>query len=374
MDTFRHPSQARLFLIIGILLLTIPGLTKILTNELSHADRKKIKIIAFVSLFLFFVAFMITIFNSELFPRIKDFLLPDSGSSIKNIMSMITPNDAIALNAIIQLGFTILLLWSLNKHKRVAWFSVLWVLNLVVMAQLTLPATFVGKTTPKEINSLISRHPKGFPAPSLDSSLFTNSEQALSIFEKIGPLGFYNKKPGLTRITNTPAFLQQQEEFLNNRFLYDYVGQRPFAYIADQEVSLRDSFLLNDKRDCDFVFTDTGIAMVDTCIGSTLDIKTFSANKFSFITVTTGPAILSVSQNHHHYWKVLLDGEPVEMLKVSISFMGVRVPAGKHEVIFKFVPSNTMRVIWIPVITVVLIFAFSLISFYSSKKQSKRSA
>lgn len=50
------------------------------------------------------------------------------------------------------------------------------------------------------------------------------------------------------------------------------------------------------------------------------------------------PAILMWSESFHPGWRVRLDGEEVELLRVNHAFMGVRVPPGTHRIIFEFGP------------------------------------
>jgi hypothetical protein len=49
------------------------------------------------------------------------------------------------------------------------------------------------------------------------------------------------------------------------------------------------------------------------------------------------PALLMVSESWYPNWQVSVDGEPAELLRTNHAFLGVRVPAGEHLVLFHYV-------------------------------------
>ncbi len=51
-------------------------------------------------------------------------------------------------------------------------------------------------------------------------------------------------------------------------------------------------------------------------------------------------SILLLNDQYHPDWKVTVDGEPAELLRCNYLMRGVRVPAGSHEVEFRFRPSR----------------------------------
>jgi hypothetical protein len=51
------------------------------------------------------------------------------------------------------------------------------------------------------------------------------------------------------------------------------------------------------------------------------------------------PSMLLLNDRYHPDWKVWVDGQPAELLRANYIVRGVMVPAGAHEVEFKFQPS-----------------------------------
>ncbi len=266
------------------------------------------------------------------------------------------------------------LLWAgkYSRHKKL--FSSLLVANLVIMAQLILPVTFVSKTPPREINSLIHASPKGFPIAGLEKTIGENSVDALDHFDKIALNYFYNKKIGISRINNSPSFLQEQDEFLKSGLLYAYISSMPVAYIADSVVQLKDTNILNLATTCNFAFADPVPEIKSICNNDNkANIKKISANCFETETQTSSASLLVLIQNYHHHWKVWIDDKPEAIQKVNMSFMGVSLPAGSHHVVFRFVPGNTIKALWVMLAMIIILIiagTVSLMSQYKLRQQS----
>jgi hypothetical protein len=369
MDTFRHPSQMRLFFILAILLLGAQGLKKILTTELSIADKKKIIIFSWVTVGMLLTVFIIAFSHSEIIKSVS--LLKNTGfkSTFKNIIEAVSLNDAVALNGVFQLLFiAIFVLWFKKILASKSLFSVIWLTNLFIMAQLVLPATFVSKTSPKEINSLIHSSPRGFPTTNLQNSLSKNSEDAFSNFNTIGLSYFYNKKIGISPITNSPSFLLQQDKFIQTDILYQYVSALPVVYIADSVLPLKDTTLLKQIGICKYAFTDEEMKTIIHCNEKNKAIvKKISANRFEIEAETDEPAFLVLSQNYYHHWKVFTDGNPGKIYKTNISFMGTAIPPGKHTIVFKFDPVNTKRAMWVQLVIILTLIIAGIYSLIKKK-------
>lgn len=369
MDTFRHPSQMRLFLLFALLLLAAPGLKKFLTGELSVIQLKRLKQLTVVLLIAFAAIAVIALFQSSFLKNISGF----NFTAIKNFFDNTTLADAIAVNGIIQLTFLIIffLLFKKSIHHKIL-FSALWVINLFVMAQLVLPSTFVGKTSPKEINALIHSFPKGFPVAGLDNSITTNSKDATADFDKIALRYFYNKKIGISRITNSPSFLNQQELFIQSNFLYNYVASLPVVYIADSIVRIKDTASILSGAGCKYAFTESVQPGGNTCPtnNNTAAITNMSANRFEIEADVTSPSLLVLTQNYHHYWKVSVDGKPATIYKTNVSFMGTALSTGKHRIVFCYCPSATLTAIWVMLATVILLLIVVAVSLVRQNRSS----
>jgi hypothetical protein len=364
MDTFRHPSQMRLFFILAILLLAAAGIKILLTTGFSAPGSKKIKIIAWVMAGALLLITILAFINSTLLKQLSGSSFSGIRTTIKNIIENNSLADTIAVNGLIQLFFIAAFLFLAGKysrHKKL--FSLLWIVNLFVMAQLILPITFVSRTSAREINALIHASPKGFPTKDLDKPIGENSRDALDHFDKIALSYFYNKKIGISRLNNSPSFLEEQDEFLESDLLYGYVSSKPVIYIADTVVQLKDTNILNLATLCNFAFAGSIPGIKSNCSDQdTAFIKKISANRFEIETKTLSASILVLTQSYHQHWKVWIDGQQSKIYKTNISFMGTPLPPGKHTVVFKFSPSNTLKALWVMLVFITLLIIIGTVT------------
>ncbi len=371
MDTFRHPSQMRLFFILSMLLLASPGLKKILTGELTIKEIKRLKLVLWITGTALVLISIITGATSKILNHIIVFKTAGFRQSLKNIIEAVSLNDAITLNAIIQLLFVAGYIFLLGKSfKNKFLFSFLWIANLFLMAQLVLPASFVSKVSPRDINAIIHSSPKGFPLDSLQNPIAENSKDAFNSFNTIGISYFYNKKIGLSKVTNSPAFLVQQDKFTQTNLLYNYISSLPVAYIADTVLALKDTSILNQTGNCRYAFTDDIILSAGQCNSTNkATIKKISANHFIIETETSGPSFLVLAQNYYHHWQISLDGENGKIIRTNMAFMGTVVPAGRHTVSFSFVPKSTIKAMWIQLVVIIALLLSGLFILLKSKQE-----
>ena len=374
MDTFRHPSQMRLFFIFAILLLSAPGLKLLMNQNASGTELRKIKSIAWVTGGAILLITILACTDSTLLKQMHGFSFSDVKEAFKNVIENISLADAIVINGLIQLIFVAVFLFragSFSRHKKL--FSMLWIANLFIMAQLILPLTFVSKTSPREINSRVHASPKGFPTTGLEKSIGENSRDALEHFDKIALSYFYNKKIGISRINNSPAFLDEQNQFLKSGLLFNYVSSMPVAYIADTVVQLKDTNILNLANPCNLAFADAIPGIKSNCSDeNTAFIKKISSNRFEIETQTSSTSLLVLTQSWHPHWKAWIDNKQAIIYKTNISFIGTPLPPGKHSVVFKFCPTNTMKAIWVMfamIALLIIIGTVSLIRQYKLRQQ-----
>ncbi|MBL7725776.1 MAG: YfhO family protein [Chitinophagaceae bacterium] len=371
MNTFRHPSQARLFLIFAILLLATPGVSQFIKNYSNLQILSKVNLPAITITGIILLLTITAIIQSGIPVYFSHIYNTETTTSIKNIIDNISFSDAVIINGIIQLVFiATFAIWIRRRRRRKIWvFSFLWIGNLFIMSQLTLPSTFVGKTTPREINTLINHSPTGYPTEGLKNTISENSKNATDDFNKIALSYFYNKKIGISKTVNSPSFLQQQEQFIKNELLYNYIASFPVAYIADQTLSLKDSNQLRTKDSCHYAITDTVLVTDKTCDNlNKAQIIKLSANKFEIETEMNRPGFLVLTQNYNHNWKATVDERPAMVYKTNLSFMGIGLATGKHKIIFEFSPINTIKAIWVMCST---IFILLLLGTVSLVRQSK---
>jgi hypothetical protein len=73
--------------------------------------------------------------------------------------------------------------------------------------------------------------------------------------------------------------------------------------------------------------------------GST-EVFRYEPNRVDVRTKAAAPSVLVLAENHYPGWRAYLDGRRVDILRVNYAQRGVRVPAGEHEVSFRYRPAS----------------------------------
>jgi hypothetical protein len=74
---------------------------------------------------------------------------------------------------------------------------------------------------------------------------------------------------------------------------------------------------------------------------SSLRVLNYSPKRAEFQTDSAGPAIAVMNDKWSPNWKVRVDGQPAQLLRVNYIMRGVQVPAGSHKVEFSYEPPAT---------------------------------
>jgi hypothetical protein len=80
-------------------------------------------------------------------------------------------------------------------------------------------------------------------------------------------------------------------------------------------------------------------------------------NEVRVSTHTNMPAVLVLSDIHYPGWKVFVNGQEAELLRVDYAFKGVALPAGAHEVEFFYKPDSFRAGLIISLIATVILLA-----------------
>ncbi len=65
-------------------------------------------------------------------------------------------------------------------------------------------------------------------------------------------------------------------------------------------------------------------------------IRSYTPNEVVFSVSAQRPGLLFVSEIYHPDWEAWLDGNQVPIQRTNVAFRGVQVPAGEHELVFRF--------------------------------------
>ena len=77
---------------------------------------------------------------------------------------------------------------------------------------------------------------------------------------------------------------------------------------------------------------------------SSVSISSFDCNKMSFSLDVPENGRFEIFQNYHHNWSAWVDKNPVKIELVNRAFIGIEIPAGKHELLIKYHPGNAILI------------------------------
>jgi len=89
----------------------------------------------------------------------------------------------------------------------------------------------------------------------------------------------------------------------------------------------------------------------------TAQVLDHQSDRFLLRAVAPRPSILVLAENHYPDWRVRVDGEDAELLRVNHSLMGVALEPGEHSVEFAFRPASLYRGLWISLASLAILVA-----------------
>ncbi len=234
------------------------------------------------------------------------------------------------------LGICVLLIWK----RRLKAFVITMAIHAVVSVQPNFLYVGVGDVAPAQIqHSLATLNSSRLPPlnPVIQNDFRSNSVPGLwqnlnHITKKVGVDGF-----------NSNYFSRLSALNVRHSHLFNKILANPYVYLSD-EVVHQNVFLSDTSKG----ITQRTILLNTTDYQSisaksyqkhpedTVITKAFTTNKFTFETTTKTPLLLNLLQTHYVGWKVYVDGEEKKIVKANTCCMSVEVPAGTHQVEFRY--------------------------------------
>jgi hypothetical protein len=133
--------------------------------------------------------------------------------------------------------------------------------------------------------------------------------------------------------------------------VYENLDVLPRAFCVQQYEVIRDpKGILNRIGQADFqpgrvaiLEEDPGLGLASQDSGmAEVRITSYTPNEVRLSAETIGPSLLVFCENYYPSWKAYVDGRPSKLYRADYTFRAVSLPAGRHEVIFRF-ESNQFR-------------------------------
>jgi hypothetical protein len=324
MDTFRHPSNARLLLILGTIVL---GST-VLETTLKDVQLQK-KVIRIAALCLLVVAGFV-VFSLPSFDISRLAIPVSSGANLrtelKTFIDNMTYHPWVLVNGLFQIGFLVFFIYALKK-KRPLWMFGAVAINSLLFAQFAIPYTAVQKASPLHANALLRQVEKGYPAPDKNVTIGDNSSASVQHLKEIGIYSFYNKNIATSTIIFTPTYMSMIDSAFRHSTFKTEVLNHPYAYCIPHGHS---SFALREMWNNGFVF----------------DVRSDSAASFH------------LQQLQLPGWKAYMDGHK-SSLQPGV-FLSVVLPKGTHELKFLYRPRGINVAFFLSLAAFLVIFLLLL--------------
>jgi TM2 domain-containing membrane protein YozV len=325
MDTFRHPSNARLFVIIGAIVLGITVYHRFTSGEVEKN-------------YLFGICLVLTIFiiarltkslsEVNLVSKISLALSSDTDTrdSLKLFFQTLTSNDHLVVNGVAQLIFLtlfIIFIW----YKKIYFLTILILLNSFLLAQFTIPYTLVSKITPAVINNVLEQVPVGYPKPDKTKALSSNQITHALARSPVVMDEFYNKMIAAPDLVVTPTFINNMQKLYADTVTKDKIFSQPYAYFDSAN--------------------------------SWFELDKIWNNGFSFTATTQVASPLRLQQVYLPGWKCLIDGKHTDISTYGPGFMSAIIPPGKHIILFKYQPAGIVGAVLVSLISLLGCFILS---------------
>jgi hypothetical protein len=138
----------------------------------------------------------------------------------------------------------------------------------------------------------------------------------------------------------TPVFKGSKYVLRNNAFNPKafFVGSYKVADGITTLNSIKDPSF--DPKKLSYLEKEPGTKIDAADSTAKAQITAYDIHNITIDAEATGNNLLFVSEVYYPDWKVYIDGQPAEILKMNYLFRGIVVPKGKHKIEFKFEPTT----------------------------------
>lgn len=337
----RTNGEFRIFTILCFCIIAGFGLDELEKNQQNLYARftKIFKILLLITLLILLFS-SIKSYSSvqHLFSIDKQGLIATIKASIDNL----TFYNVLLISVIIQLGLILLLLVSkANTYKIV----ILILADLVINSIAYLPFTGVGTVRLADVQKVFNASKKGITLPPLIAleNIDTFSVKKTGL---VGSSSFYNKKIGITKLTDYPSYFSNTEAYFKSDWP-NLVNNFPYVFLKKNI----------DNYDKPSTYHD-----------SALIVDFFSPKRIRLRTNETFSDTLVLLQNKYKFWKAKVDGKEINVIPAFITFMSIPLNKGQHEVEFYY--NDELLVLF----TIISISSFIIVLVFICHNYFKKSS
>lgn len=330
MNTFRHPSNFRLFITVGLLSFAGKGLHEFLSSPLKE-NRK-----AIINSF-YFILLGALVLGICFLPLKENDPFSDASMTavaLKKILGNISFRQGVLLSLLLQIPFLLGSIFLFKKRKYY-YLCALSILNVICLGQPQLLSSTVAKNPVFRINDFIKKQPEGFPITELRAPISFPDERRTFLYEYKEPLEFFfNKKIAINTFINNPTILKTYDAFINDSSLMLLLKTYPFLYEADSVITVN-SHIPSESKKC-------WIQTIKTHSGNqenrSVFLTSFKPNEFEFAVKKNTSGLIVILQNNFPGWEASANNKLLPIETVNKTFMGLNLPAGTYTLHLQYKP------------------------------------
>ncbi len=154
--------------------------------------------------------------------------------------------------------------------------------------------------------------------------------------------------------------------------IYEALDMRERAYLTtavervDSPQAAVEALLADPRRTVIEAPTDIPVGNGD---GEAI-ITDYAPQRVIIRTQSEAPALLVLSDAYYPGWVATVDGLPAPVYPANVLYRGVTVPAGEHEVIFRYQPQSWQRGLWISAVGAA-VWLLLLIMYLTRRRKGK---
>lgn len=373
MNMFRFPALFRVFFILSFIVVAGYAFDEWMKNPGFIALKLRISIFLVIALVIGFMIY--SIFQGEL--HMIDF--------IKNQLLYFSESSTIAQHVIFQGTIQLILLtlilllitkWRLKKYA-LAGLLLITGADMMLATRWNSPYTVYSHIFKShDIYEHAKQFPDGFPLPG-DGPILDNTDMRGLVFQTLWRnLNIFHKQISFEGYN--PLHLKGFEEMADNHVkLFETILQNPLVYLSGN-ISPMDSVAIHEQNN-DFQKTriyleaddylELKIEDIKLKVEDSVIVKSFSPVEVTVVSRTKDHTLVNLLQNNYYGWKVEIDGKPARVYTANMSFVSGLVPAGEHEVVFRYDPKGVWFGFWISLCALVLGVFFLALKIVPAKKQ-----
>ncbi|MEP6718667.1 MAG: YfhO family protein [bacterium] len=154
--------------------------------------------------------------------------------------------------------------------------------------------------------------------------------------------------------------------------IFENAQALPRAWLASEVLTLNENQILNVVRTGELpdgeVWHPQQVALVETQLTlpganevgqpaqlrtARADVTRYEPNRLEIRTTSPAPGVLVLSENYFPGWRVYVDGQRAQLLRVNYNLRGVVLPSGEHAVSFVYRPWSVLIGVMVSLLTLI---------------------